>query len=163
METLKNQKERPGLLTTIAILSFIGLGYRIFSGLISAAMGTVTSLVAPFFRDIFEGEVDLDNVPDGIRELIEKGLDIAAKAMENASAMSLTIVLLSIVALFGVIMMWQLKKNGFYIYTAARLFILFVPVIFLGFNFFTLLSISMGIVFAVVFIVLYGINLKYME
>ncbi len=83
--------------------------------------------------------------------------------MENITGIYLTIVILSIVALLGVIMMWQLKKAGFYLYAAARVLIILVPFVFIGYNLISILMFSGGLVFASLFIILYGINLKEMS
>ncbi len=163
MENPITSKERPGLLTVVGILSFIGIGYRILIGLLNASMGTITSSLVPFLNDTFENEADLSNVPDSLRGLIEGIFDSVTKFMENVTGIYLSIVLLAIIALVGVILMWQLKKTGFYLYTVARICILLIPVIFLGYNIISMIWLSSGVIFAAVFIILYSLNLKYMK
>ena len=163
MPNTTNPKERPGLLTVIGILSFIGLGYRILSGLLNASVGTITSSLVPFLNDTFENEADLSEVPDSIRNIVQDIFDSLTKFLDNITGIYLTIVLLSLIGLAGVIMMWQLKKTGFYIYTIARIFILLVPVIFIGYNIISMIWLSFGVIFAAIFIVLYSLNLKHMH
>ena len=90
----------------MGILSFIGLGYRILTGLVNASFGTLTSSFAPFLQDVFENEADLEDVPESMRGFIESLFDSITRLMENITGIYLTIVLLSIVALIGVILMW---------------------------------------------------------
>ena len=163
MEIQQNQKTRPTLLTVIGILSFIGLGYRILTGLINAALGSATSSFVPFLNDIFENEVDLSEVPESLHGFIESIFDAVTKLLSNVTSIYLTIVLLSVIALLGVIMMWQLRKSGFYVYAAARSLIAFVPFIFIGYNLISLIWFVSSIVFGILFIILYSLNLKEMS
>ena len=163
METLNNKKPRPALLTVIGILSFVGLGYRILTGVINAALGTVTSTLAPFISDILENEADLSDVPEPVQKIVVGIFEAITKLMANITGIYITIVLLSVVALLGVIMMWQLKKAGFYLYAAARVLLILVPFVFIGYNLISILIFSSGLIFAVLFIVLYSLNLKEMS
>ncbi|MBN2212786.1 MAG: hypothetical protein JW723_00955 [Bacteroidales bacterium] len=158
-----NQKTRPTMLTVVGILSFIGLGYRILTGLINAALGTATSSFAPFLEEVFENEADLSDVPESLQGFIEGIFDSVTKLLANVSGIYLTIVLLAIIALLGVILMWQLKKTGFYIYTASRSLIAFVPFIFIGYNMVSVIWFVSSIVFGILFIILYSLNLKEMS
>lgn len=163
MEIQQNQKTRPTLLTVIGILSFIGLGYRILTGLINAALGSATSSIAPFLNDVFENEVDLSDVPESMQGFIANIFDAVTKLLTNVTGIYLTVVLLSVIALLGVIMMWQLRRSGFYMYAASRSLIAFVPFIFIGYNLVSLLWFISSIIFGILFIVLYSLNLKEMS
>jgi len=158
-----NQKTRPVLLTVIGILSFIGLGFRILTGLINATLGTATPSITPFLNDVFENEADLSDVPESLQGFIEGIFDAVIKLLSNVTGIYLTVVLLAVIALLGVIMMWQLKKPGFYVYAASRSLIAFVPFIFIGYNLVSLLWFVSSIVFGILFIVLYSLNLKEMS
>lgn len=162
MEIIQNQKTRPTLLTVIGILSFIGLGYRFLTGIITATIGAVTSPLAPYLNNVFENEVDLSDVPDGMKSFVEGIFDAVTQFMANLTSIYLSVVLLSAIGLLGVIMMWQLRRAGFYLYAAARSLIAVVPFVFIGYNILSLMWFSASIVFGVVFIVMYGINLKEM-
>jgi len=65
---------------------------------------------------------------------------------------------LSGASLFGALQMWKLKKMGFFIYTGANLVMAILPIVWLGLAFG-----AMGFGVPVVFIVLYGLNLKHMS
>jgi len=61
-------------------------------------------------------------------------------------------------SLFGAIMMWKLKKTGFYLYVAANIIAAILPMVWLGSAF-----AIMGFIWPVIFIVLYAINLKHLK
>ncbi len=65
--------------------------------------------------------------------------------------------------LLGAILMFQLRRIGFYFYTAAQILMLFVLPYFAGFNFMVLAGMLFSAIFAVIFIVMYALNLKYMR
>ena len=163
METKNSSKARPTFLTVICIISYVLLGWNILNGLSGAIFGRITSSFVPFVKSIIERDVDLYDVPPGIRSLVEESFDVAYKAMGHATSISLLSLLLSVIALFGVIMMWQLKKTGFYLYTGSKIFILLIPVIFLGLNFITFIAVTSTGLFALIFIVLFAVNLKHMK
>jgi len=130
----KPQEEgRPTFLTVLCILTFIGSGFRtlIFLILLVAA-GAVSSW--------------LGSIP-GMGD------------MGGLGAGYLVIVLvLALASLYGAIMMWQLKKMGFYLYSGANVIALIVP-IFMASSDFSV----WGLVFTALFIILYGLNLKHLK
>jgi hypothetical protein len=163
METKNSSKPRPTFLTVVCIISYVLLGWQILNGFTGAIFGRLTSTFEPVLKRLIERDVDLGDVPVGIRSLVEDSFDVAYKAMEHATAMALLSLILSVIALFGVIMMWQLKKTGFYLYTGSKIFVLIIPLIFLGFNFITFIAVTTSGLFALVFIILFAVNLKHMK
>jgi hypothetical protein len=126
-------QERPTFLTVLCILSFIGSGLSSLLFLIAViAAGAIMDFMA--------------SLP-GMSELSTGG-----------SGFFLVSFLLALGSLFGAILMWNLKKIGFYLYAAANIVAIFVPLMF------TTGDIGwLGLVITVVFIILYGLNFKYME
>jgi hypothetical protein len=62
-------------------------------------------------------------------------------------------------SLTGALLMWRLRKIGFHFYTMSQLLIAIHPWLFLDMGPFPVLS----LLFSVVFIILYGLHLKYMN
>jgi len=77
--------------------------------------------------------------------------------MDKTSIWYLILYLVNIVFVY---MMWNFKKNGFYGYTIIQVFILFVPFTVNPFN---LGQLVVSLIFPIIFIVLYGMNLKHMK
>jgi hypothetical protein len=65
----------------------------------------------------------------------------------------------SAVSLVGAIRMWKLHRDGFFIYLAAQMFILFLPVVWIGWNSLA----ATQIIFTAIFIGGYGLNWKYLS
>ncbi|MBN2347433.1 MAG: hypothetical protein JXJ22_01265 [Bacteroidales bacterium] len=160
METQSTEVEkRPAFLTVLCILSFIGLGYVILTNLLFLPLTPFFSHLIPDFKELIQ-----DNFYSGpFENFVYDAINVAEKAMEFAWAISLSKMLLAALALWGVILMWQLKKNGFYLYALAKIVIITLPIIFLGYNFIAAIGVISGGFFALIFIVLYALNLKSMK
>ncbi len=131
-------KKRPTLVSVLCILSFIGSGLGVLVMLLLViGAGSFMSFLGkiPGFGDAMGGS----GAGGGIVFLI----------------LSL---LLNAGTLFGAIMMWKMKKIGFWIYAGSYVLQFIMPMILIGGRF----SIF-GLIIMAAFIVLYGINLKHMD
>lgn len=154
-----NPKQRPGLLTALCILTFIGSGFGVLNNIFGMIMSPIKNFLDPaFFERILEEVHD-----DFARKIVEQVIEMGQKAIENIFEISLTQFILYAASITGAILMFQLKKTGFYIYTTAQILLLFVAPAFIGFNLFVNMGIMFGSVFTILFIVLYAINLKKMN
>lgn len=116
-------KERPVFLTVLCILTFIGSGLSVLLWLLGIfGLGAVNSYLANF-----------------------------GGAADTGVLKPILMLIFSAASLYGAIMMWSLKKMGFYLYVAAQ-----VLIVAFGWS-------IMALVFALLFIILYGLNLKYLE
>ncbi len=131
-------KKRPALLTVLCILSFIGSGLSVLVYLLLLiGAGTFLSF--------------LGNVPGFGDAMAESG------AGGGMAYLAITLVL-NAGTLTGAIMMWGLKKLGFWIYAGAFVLQFILPMIMVSGKF----SIF-GLIIMALFITLYGINLKHMS
>jgi asparagine N-glycosylation enzyme membrane subunit Stt3 len=128
--------KRPTFLTVLCILSFI------FSGL--AIIGYITAIGLA-----------------GVASAAMSNLSDDAMATYTGPSVGLTWAYIvigfitTLVGLFGVIKMWKLQKVGFYIYTACVVISIIMGIVYSGFGFMSILPL--------VFVVLYGLNLKAMK
>lgn len=121
------ENKRPTFLTVLCILTFIGSGLGTLTYLLmTVGMGSLMSYLGSFGGGALGG-----------------GTTFFAIGTVLAAA-----------SLYGAIMMWKLKKMGFYIYAAANVIAILLP-LFFGIPF-----TAFGAIVPVVFIVLYGLNLK---
>lgn len=137
-ETLDSTPEagkRPAFLTVLCILSFIGAGIVIILLLLGALAGGMVEAAA--------GQVEAAG---------------GTTTVETGGLWTLLIVqsILTIASLVGVIKMWKLQKQGYYIYVGAAVAGIIAGAVLSGFAVGSLL-------FPVLFIVLYGLNLKHMS
>lgn len=132
------KNERPALLTTLCILTFI------WSGLMS-----LFSLIGIFASGALSGY--LENMLPGFGSM-SAGFFII---------IFLVMLILFGLSLFGAIKMFQLKKSGYVIYMIPNCLMLLFQIIGIAaaFTFLSLISLLVSILF----IVLYGTNLKYMK
>lgn len=150
--TTTGAAKRPTLLTVLCILSFVAAGFSIIGGGLGLAAGAAVESGA--LSDLAAQSGDADAMAQ-----MEEAMGQVEEATGGVSLTTLFGVglVLTIIGLVGVIMMWKLKKTGFYVYTGAQVLGIVVPMAMGGpFSLWTT-------VFSVLFVVLYGMNLKHMS
>ncbi|MEO6949483.1 MAG: hypothetical protein ABI123_07635 [Ginsengibacter sp.] len=181
-------KVRPSFLTILCILTFIGSGMSIISSVFAYKTADKSNSI---FSQIAKGNTDTVNastvtikdstyVNDSLivsnsaiehqnkvpkSELEVKMQRSAAKMFtkENIQKKSIGDFLAAIFTLTGAILMWNLRRQGFYVYIIGVLISFFVPLYLYGTD---LMSIGLSIIsafFGLVFIALYALNLKAMR
>ena len=126
-----NKIYRPDFLSALCILTFIG----------SSFMFVVYLLASLFFERTSEIIVEYS----------------AWHSTNDISSLYFTILMaLSALSLTGAIRMWKFHRNGFFIYTAAQILLLLVPIFWTNSQ---ALS-TMNIIFTVIFIGGYALNWK---
>lgn len=139
--TSSNINERPVLLKVLCILSWIGSGLQIF----------VSTLYSLFINDAVKQEM-FNLLPN--EEMVDMYKDIF-NLMDKTSIWYLILYLGNVAFVY---MMWNFKKTGFYGYALIQVLILLVPFSVNPFDFNQLIVSS---IFPIIFIVLYGMNLKH--
>ncbi len=156
--------KRPTLLTVLCILSFIAGAYGLFDG----ARNAFTNKPQ---EDLTEAKVKMeetmeqlgDDASGMVKNMMDSAMDMAEKAVEHAKPMGYASIALSALSLLGVWMMWNLKRNGFWMYLAAAIAGLMVPIYFLGGSLTAILSVGFMGLITLIFIILYAVNLKHMS
>lgn len=162
-ETTETTSKRPTLLTVICILSFIMGAWGIFSG-IQTMTQDQTEVLEQARVAMEQARADLGEQAEGLAgRMMDSAMELAERSAENARSLGLSNIILSLLSLFGVWQMWNLRKSGFWIYVLAGIAGLVLPVIFLGGGMMALTTVGIGGFFTLLFIVLYAVNLKYMH
>ena len=142
-DSLFDDKERPTLLKVLCILSWIGSGIQI-----------ITSTIYSIYVDQSVKQEIIALLPnDEMKGMYQKVFDL----MDNTSIWYLLLYLGNIGVVY---LMWNFKKNGFYGYILIQILILFVPFLITPFQISQLLTSSL---FPMIFIFLYGINVKHLD
>ena len=141
--TSSNFNERPVLLKVLCILSWIGSGIQII----------VSTLYSLFINETVKQEM-YNLLPN--QEMIDMYKDIF-NLMDKTSIWYLILYLGNVAFVY---MMWNFKKMGFYGYCLIQALILLVPYSVNPFDFNQLL---ISAIFPIIFIVLYGMNLKHLR
>lgn len=141
----------PPFLNVLTILTFIGSGLGIISGIYSlltieqqrAGLAATRTLLrnSSFGGDLVRAQ-----------ELM----------LENFYAIQLGALTSALCCLFGAILMRKLKKNGFYLYLFGSIISIVIPLFFLGFGFMGQM-ILIGSVFTIAFVIMYGVNYKHLK
>jgi hypothetical protein len=157
--TIDEPRTRPSLLTVLCNLSFIWAGISIIGGIIKYA--SMKMMANGKFADMVAqvGDTSLRAQFEEVQAKVEA----AGLNMDQMASAELGTVALAIVALIGVIMMWKLRRTGFFIYVAAQV-IIFTLSLMMGVNLDMSWTSMPGTFFiALTFISLYAVNLKYMH
>ena len=155
-EEQQNKLQRPTFLLVLCILTFIGSGW-----------GTLSNLFSVFTAGLTDSSM-LNGMDQGagsamLSDILNSTMASLQATFVHAREIAVVSLVLSVISLLGAILMFQLRRLGFYLYTAAQILMLFVLPYFAGFNFMVLAGMLFSAIFAVIFIVMYALNLKYMR
>ncbi|HTN07377.1 hypothetical protein [Agriterribacter sp.] len=155
---------RPVFLTVLCILTFIGSGWGIISGITSYLSANVTSHIArAAMQDAKEKIEDEANTGSKFAEKILSGTSEMLQP-ENLKKSALFSIIASVFTLLGGVLMFGLKKAGFYSYVLGTAIGIAGPFIaFGGGNFITILSSSFIAFIGFFFVILYGLNVKHLR
>lgn len=157
------EKTRPTFLTVLCILTFIGSGLNFLSSLMSIATSKVTSSTG-FMSMIYESmNQSMEEIPESMVNMMETVMTTVTKVMEHGATIGITNTILYAASVLGAVLMFNLKKNGFYLYSAAQILLLFVLPVVVGFNIVTMMGLVFSLIFTAAFIIMYGVNVKYMK
>jgi hypothetical protein len=159
--------QRPTLLTVLCILTFI-----------ASAWGIVSSIRTYINADAVSGIVNTamdqakTNMQENVKDNPEAG-KMAEKIMNNATAMTdpakmkkkaMFDLVANLLAFAGAFLMFNLRKNGFWIYLGNVAIVILAPLIVYGTgNLLVGVTTMVGAFFSILFAVLYSLNLKFMS
>lgn len=161
---------RPGFLKTLCILTFIGVGLMILLTL----MGTKEAFMSADERAI-EMTEQMAPFAESNPEMVDNMVEAMMENQKYALPTWIMGIIFNLLTLLAAIMMWNLKKKGFYLYCAAELLPLIISFGFFGgmasmkksMGFFgesaAVVVIAAMIFFDILFIALYAMNLKHMK
>ena len=108
-----------------------------------------------------EGMENIEGVDNAMNNLNE-AVDLANKLAANATTLGIVSIVAALVCLLGIIWMWQLKKKGFYVYVIGEIAAPIVTILLVGFGLGGIMA-TMAMIFPIIFIILWGLNLKHMS
>ena len=138
-QTEDTRQERPALLKVLCILTFIWSGYQVLSNLMIAAFYDQFTLAIKVVSKSF-------NLP---------GIDLILQTRPLFFGVTSAIY---VVSLAGAMVMWQMKKAGFHIYTVSQILLVLAPMYFLQLPAPNMIDVFIS----GIFILLYSYNLKKM-
>lgn len=143
----KNQNsdgEKPLMLKVLCILSWIYSGLGLFFLLIYKLI--VSDQIKEQMYKVINGD--------------QQAVGVLKEQFNYIDKTSTWLILLFLIEIFFVYMIWGLKKTGFMGYVIVQILLVFVNFIVLPFNYSVFFNLSIT---PMIFIFLYGVNLKYMK
>ena len=147
-----NQLKRPTFLTVLCILTFIGSGWGVLSQLFSLLFTNLVDVSA----QTEQLNTMMDNMESGagtsfLSGILSSSQEVMQATMMHAKSIAVISLVLSLLSLCGAILMFSLRRIGFYIYTVAQLLLLFVVPYFAGFSMIVVMGMLFSALFTVVF------------
>jgi len=161
----EEQKERPGFLTVLCVLSFIATGLGILSGLYTLISGKQNE------EQMLESKVQLTK---SISDMKRLGMDSWVDMMEKIQAMSIDInnnfylaafisLIIAALGLYGVIKMFKGYKIGFHLYIIYSLLSVASLYIYVSPANVPSIIVIINLIIAAIFIFMYSRNLHWMN
>jgi hypothetical protein len=147
-------RTRPVFLTVLCILSWVGSGFAIVGSVISYYATRAAKSMLDAFQQMPSGDKQLDEQMLMVTDMVRYAELILAVGVGAA-----------LLEVFAVIMMWRLKRVGYYLYILSIIIAAIAPLFFIG----TGSLVAGGLVsyfsyfISAVFIVMYGLNYKAMR
>jgi hypothetical protein len=173
MDNLSNNDQapqapaRPTFLTVLCVLSFLGSAYGILNNL-NGFMNAGKMPMENVNQMLDSARTEINREAQGTpgAAVAEKVLSGATEFVDPAKLkkMSLYLLMANILTLGGAYLMFQLKKQGFWMYVVGTALAVLTPLIIYGAG--NLVSIMMTVALGfigVVFAVMYAVNLKHMS
>jgi hypothetical protein len=164
MENQTKSSERPTFLTIVCIISFVGLGWAIINNLFTLAFSSTGSWLYTIIQDALEKALNEASMSDpGAAAFLENIFEGVLSVISHLPLFASVGLICSAIALVGVILMWGLKKTGFYLYTGAKIIMVVLPMAVIGFNFISMMMTMSTFIGAALFVLLYGLNYKHLK
>ncbi|GAA4413458.1 hypothetical protein GCM10023187_41770 [Nibrella viscosa] len=150
---------RPQFLTILCILTFLSCAWGVYDSIVSYASADTVATVAQDALDEASSRVqgrEGTDIAERIIGSVQGGL-----SADNIRKLSISKLVYNLLTLIGAILMFNLRRIGFYSYLGGVLAGFLLPIILIG----GLVGVasSLSVFFSIIFAVLYGTQLKYMR
>ena len=152
-QPINETTKRPQFITVLCILSFIGSAFA-FIGSIWGYFSIKASAV--LLENMGSAEGGNFGMVSGLQETM-------IKAVENAVPNLIIGLICSLLCLYGALQMWKLKKMGFFIYSIGEVTPAISAFLLGGGGLIGGAGAVFALIIAIVWIVLYAVNLKHMK
>ncbi len=146
--------KRPQFLTVLCILTWIGSALAFISAIYT--FFTVQASAAMFENMNMSGATDPTGMMGGMQEAMRL-------AVVNRVPNLLVATICSLLCIFGAMQMWKLKKTGYFIYIAGEIIPPIAAFVLGGGGMLGSMGAAVALIIAIIWIVLYGLNVKHMK
>lgn len=144
----------PMFLNVLTILTFIGSGFAVIGAIYNLA--TIEQQKEAI--RLLESMGSMRDNPFMNDSMIES----MKVAYENIYLMQGSALVVAIACIVGAYLMRKLKKSGFFIYLGASIVSVAIPLAVIGFGLMGMMIVA-GSIFTIAFIIMYGVNYKYLH
>lgn len=155
--------QRPTFLTVLCILTFLGSSISLISGVFSFLTANTTAQLSQVSMQDSKERLEEAGAQSGFAEkLMSDTRD--AMTPENIKNASVAAAVAAVFTLLGAILMFGLKKKGFWLYVVGTIIAILAPAVIYGpGNLLSLFSLAGGAVVGILFVVLYALNYKHLR
>jgi hypothetical protein len=151
-------KGLPGMLNTLTILTFIGCGISYLSAIYSFfTSGNIEKQMA----ELQEAQDKMGDSELGTK-IMESSMEMVQKTYDYRFVLLLSGILFTTLCLIGAMQMRKLKKSGFPLYVIGEIAPVILTVALIGFNLLGGITLIVSGIVAVVFVILYATQRKYL-
>ena len=168
MEESNTMNVRPTFLTVVCILTFLGSGWGIIGGITNYfSAGSIEEsqeVVEEAMDDAMDDIEESEGMSDSQKEMVENIVGGLADSMtpDNVRNAGLISILSGLLTLAGAFLMWNLNKKGYLVYILGIAVLVVGMIMVYGGLIGAISAAGSGFV-GILFIILYGLNLKHMK
>lgn len=163
--TISTPPVRPTFLTVLCILTFIWSGgHAIRSASHYFTADSIAAIVKERMEKATERVQNAEDKTNSGTPAFVKSILGSVETMDNPARIrefSIFAFIAYLLTLSGAIMMWMLKKPGFYLYIAGTVVLVITPFVVMG-GALAGIEAGFGALTGLIFIIMYGANLRYM-
>lgn len=159
--------QRPVFLKVLCMLTFIGSGYGIINSAVTYFNAdTISKVFVDVKTKMNDDLAKKKNVDKPEKVYLINNIMNHASVLstpENLRKTAIGNIVTSILCLIGAVLMWNLLRAGFYIYTLGTIISIILPFYLFGSNFLTNLSAGFLGFIGILFVIFYAMNIKSMK
>jgi type III secretory pathway component EscR len=159
-ETTNTVSLRPTCLTVLCILTFIGSGWGIYKGISGYYSADTAAGIVAEAQNKIDDQMGGQDQPAFYKNMM--GNMFSSMSPSNIRKSSIVMLVSSLLTLAGALLMWGLRKIGYYLYIAGILVSIFVPMAIFHGGMMGIMVGGISAFFGIIFIILYGVNVKYL-
>jgi hypothetical protein len=150
--------KRPIFLGILTWLSFLGEGFGLLIVILSYRFSGANSV----------GNMEMEfntnsELPEHYQKIIYSFMDFWIIQHDQFYSIHISRMILLVTSLFGVYLMYNLKRKGFYVYTVAQVLLVAIPFLYLAGNPIGQILASMQFFIVGLFVFLYATQFKYLS
>jgi hypothetical protein len=156
-----NEHQRPPFLTVLIILTWIAVAMTTLSSVISITSSGSSADQLEESMAVFE---QMPNDNPVLKEYMKDYKEYTVFVLDNIVSINLFTLIFYLVEGFAALLMFNLKKVGFWLYIGCQVaFFLIVFIYYPSENAMTTLTMITNLIFSTIFSILYGVNLKHLR